>query len=296
MGPILPAEELERLRWWARKGRIRARVGAQPGVGPRVSPWLGRGLDLAEVRAYAPGDEVRHMDWRATARRGKPYTKLYRAERERVVALVVDRRPAMFFGTRDLLKVEQAARGAALLSFAVLQEQGLVGGWVMDGDTLRAYTPTRRAAGMMVMLGAVGAAAQPGSGMALALALTRVATALQRAAEVVVISDFHDLDAAACGVLQRLRARHYVSAWRVVDTAEEQLPEVGKVRLRAPEGGAEVVVDTASASLRARYAQWAAQRGKALTEALRGAGADVLEIYTHESVQEKIAAWGDRHG
>ena len=135
-------------------------------AGDWASRWLGRGLDFEESRLYSPGDDIRDMDWRTTARTGRPHLKIYREERQPLVHLVVDRGATMRFGTRRRLKVTQAARVAAVLAFATAGHNGVVGAtlWDTQDETL----PTRhgRLAALALIeqaAAAVPAAQRPGA-------------------------------------------------------------------------------------------------------------------------------------
>ncbi|MGI8561239.1 MAG: DUF58 domain-containing protein, partial [Luteimonas sp.] len=93
------------------------------GVGGRApSPLRGRGMEYAESREYARGDDARHIDWRLTARSGKPHTKLFQAERERLTLVVADTAPALYFGTRLRFKSVQAARAGAVAAWAAIRD------------------------------------------------------------------------------------------------------------------------------------------------------------------------------
>lgn len=109
-------------------GRRPPRRGRHGVSGQALSPQRGRGMEYAESRAYALGDDARHMDWRLTARSGMPHTKLFQAERERLTLIVADTSPSLYFGTRVRFKSVQAARA------------GAVGAWaaVRDGDRIAA--------------------------------------------------------------------------------------------------------------------------------------------------------------
>ena len=119
--PTMP--ELLSLR--ARAGELASgarRRSADRDAGTRHSPFRGRGMDYAESRAYAAGDDVRHIDWRVTARSGELHTKLFAPERERTSAVVVDTAAAMGFGTRACYKTVAAARLAALFVWAAVAQ------------------------------------------------------------------------------------------------------------------------------------------------------------------------------
>ncbi|HSB97975.1 MAG TPA: DUF58 domain-containing protein, partial [Spongiibacteraceae bacterium] len=94
----------------------------------------GRGLEFEEVRSYQAGDDVRNIDWRVTARTGRPFTKLFREERERPSLLVIDQRQPMFFGSRTCFKAKLAAYYGALLAWAALQQGDRIGGLIIGNN------------------------------------------------------------------------------------------------------------------------------------------------------------------
>jgi uncharacterized protein (DUF58 family) len=109
-------------------GRRPPKRGRHGISGHALSPLRGRGMEYAESREYAIGDDARHIDWRLTARSGKPHTKLFQAERERLTLIVADTAPALYFGTRVRFKSVQAARAGAIAAWAA----------VRDGDRIAA--------------------------------------------------------------------------------------------------------------------------------------------------------------
>src|SRR5690606_33957533 len=106
----------------AAQGRRPPRRGRHGVSGQAPSPLRGRGMEYAESREYAIGDDARHIDWRLTARSGKPHTKLFQAERERLTLLVADTAPALYFGTRVRFKSVQAARAGAVAAWAAVRD------------------------------------------------------------------------------------------------------------------------------------------------------------------------------
>lgn len=102
-----------------RRTPLRGRHGVS---GHALSPQRGRGMEYAESREYSIGDDARHIDWRLTARSGKPHTKLFQAERERLTLVVADTAPAMYFGTRTRFKSVQAARAGAVAAWVAIRD------------------------------------------------------------------------------------------------------------------------------------------------------------------------------
>src|SRR3990172_1873062 len=157
--PLLSTAELERLQRQTLMHRGRRRTTAGAYAGPAPSIFRGRGMELEDVRAYQPGDDVRHMDWRATARTNRPITKVFRDERQQMIYLVIDRGPTMFFGTRGELKAASAARVAAVLAFSALAPQERVAGLISDPAGEQAFPKTRGLAGALKLLQAAAAPA-----------------------------------------------------------------------------------------------------------------------------------------
>jgi len=131
--------------------------------GSHRSAQRGRGLEFEEVRLYTAGDDARNIDWRVTARRGQPHTKLFREERERPVWLVADLHAGLYFGSRYQLKSSLLLRSAALLAWVAAMDGDRLGALITDSnDELRIFPPQAREAGVLPVLEAL-VEAQPRS-------------------------------------------------------------------------------------------------------------------------------------
>lgn len=167
--------------------------------GAHRSAARGRGLEFEEVRLYAPGDDVRSIDWRVTARRGQPHTKLFREERERPVWLLADLHPGLYFGSRRQLKSALLLRAAALLGWVTTLGGDRLGAVIPQSNgEVRILPPRGREAGVLPVLEALveaqpRAPGTPGLG-SLGRALARLQPLLQPGSLVLVLSDFSDLD------------------------------------------------------------------------------------------------------
>ncbi|OZA30114.1 MAG: hypothetical protein B7X93_04530 [Hydrogenophilales bacterium 17-61-9] len=224
-------------------------------AGDWASRWLGRGLDFEESRLYSPGDDIRDMDWRTTARTGRPHLKIYREERQPAVHLVVDRGATMRFGTRRRLKATQAARVAAILAFAASGQNGVVGAtlWDREDETLPTSHGRLAALGLIDKVAAAcPPLADPAPTAALRLSdrLARLEEELPRGARLVLISDFAWLNAGHEPALARLAARFDVWAIQIVDAVELALPNAGLVRFHDMASRQDVWLDTAQAAVR----------------------------------------------
>lgn len=142
-------ENLLELRAPARLMPLHSRKIRSQMAGSHVSGFRGRGMEFDELRNYQPGDDTRTIDWRATARRGKPYTKLFREERERPVLLCVDLRVNQFFATRGVYKAVQASRAAALAAWSALHQGDRIGGLVFSETEHRELKPRRGKGALM---------------------------------------------------------------------------------------------------------------------------------------------------
>ena len=145
-GVVPSLAELVALREVAR-ARHPARRGRHGASGQAPSPQRGRGMEYAESREYARGDDARHVDWRLTARSGRLHTKLFQAERERLTLLVADTAPALYFGTRVRFKSVQAARAGAVAAWAAVADGDRVA--ALRGHSVTLYEASDRFGGMM---------------------------------------------------------------------------------------------------------------------------------------------------
>ncbi len=229
-------------------------------LGEQRSVFRGRGFDFEESRPWQNGDELRFMNWRATARTGEFTMKVFREDRRPGVCLLVDRRRSMRFGTRRRLKVAQALRVAALLAFLAERRQYGLGGVVLD--TTPRWLDERPPPAAFDLLAIANAPCPPLSDSApepaLAEILRRLAVSLTRGTRICLISDFHDLDEACEPILLQLAAEHELSACQIVDPAELALPAAGRLGLHTADGnirpldsGDDRIRETVSARARA---------------------------------------------
>lgn len=238
--------------------------------GGHRSAFRGRGMEFDEVRAYQPGDDIRTIDWRVTARTGKAHTKLFQEERERPVLLLVDTRRAMRFGTRDCFKSVLAARAAAVLTWVAIAGGDRVGGVVLTPFELAAFRPERSRRRILHFIKAVAEATSQGFGLedagtmaepALSEALARLRGAARPGTLVFLASDFADFDAAAARELNRLGHASQVTAIFTHDPLEARLPPRGSYRIS--DGAAVARLDAGREDLATAYAaRFAARRAR----------------------------------
>ncbi|KAF0192449.1 MAG: hypothetical protein FD165_1074 [Gammaproteobacteria bacterium] len=294
--PLLTAADLQQLQFLSRRLSHRQRRAAvSPWSGPHLSAARGHGLEFADLRPYQAGDDIRHMDWRATARTGKPTTKVFLEDRQRTLHLVVDRQPGMWFGTRGDLKATVAARLAALHAFAALDAGDTVSATIIDRIVEHHYPPTRTLQGVLTLLRAACApadspAAPTPSGHRPLQLLRHLTRAVARRSTVVIVSDFTWFDATLVGLLAQLARDHRVTALRVVDPAEQHLADVGLIRLVSPVSGITTVIDTGDSDLRGEYARAMQQRSNDLQQWFARAGVELTVIATDRDLLDTLTA------
>jgi uncharacterized protein (DUF58 family) len=250
-------------------------------AGDYRSVLLGDGTELAQVRPYVPGDDVRRIDWNVTARTRVPHVRVQLAERVLVTWLVLDTSASMQFGTAERRKAD-VAEGVALAVGHVATRRGNRLGLVTFGDSrARSLPPKQGRMGLIGLLAGLREEPDPTAVGATSLgeALGRTAALARQRAAVVVISDFRGpLDWRR--PLLDLAARHDVVAVEVRDPREQELPNAGALWLVDPETGRQLRVDTRSPRLRARFAAAAEAERAEVARVLVGAGARHVVVTT----------------
>jgi uncharacterized protein (DUF58 family) len=227
--PTLP--DLLSLREEARRLDIapRSRVLATRSGG-HLSRFRGRGVEFDESRAYQPGDDVRNMDWRVTARAGAPHVKLFREERERPLWLLVDMGPSMRFGTRVAFKSVVAARAAALLAWAAVEQSDRIGGLVFDETRHVERRPAARTRALLPLLQALAQGPEEGGTEGLATldeAAERLVKLVRPGSLVFLLSDFLGLAAERPAWLAQLARANELVLVHISDPLEAAAPPAG---------------------------------------------------------------------
>jgi uncharacterized protein (DUF58 family) len=256
--------------------------GALPG--DRLAAGLGAGTELAQMRPYEPGDDVRHIDAAATARTGEPYVKLHVPERTLTTWLVVDVSPSMAFGTAARLKSDVAEGVAIVMARLAVRRAGRVALLTFGAGESRLLRPRASRPGVMAVRRALehGVApdgrSEPG---ALARALNHIRKVTAQPGLVVVVSDFRDQEDWT-RPLGALTMRHSVVAVEVRDPRESSVPAVGRLALVDPETGQRIEVDTSRRAVRERFATIEGERRAAVAEAMRRMRVDHVVLSTGE--------------
>ncbi len=239
-------------------------------AGNHLSRLRGRGMDFAEARNYQAGDEIRHMEWRVTARTGRPHVKVFQEERERPVVILADFNPSMFFGTRVAFKSVVAARLAALVAWTAAKQGDRVGGLVFSAETHHEFLPRSRQAGVLPVLSALSrytcahhpqTERQPDA-RSLSHALLRLRRVAKPGSILVLISDFYNMDSESEQHLSRLSRHNDILAYHICDPLELAPPKPAQYAIT--DGQQEMMLDTTLDAVRFSYQFYCEQRIAAL--------------------------------
>jgi uncharacterized protein (DUF58 family) len=252
--------------------------------GDRRAAGVGMGTELAQLRPYVTGDDVRHLDAAATARTGQAHIRLHVPERALTTWIVLDVSPSMAFGTARRLKADVAEGVALVFGRLGVRRAGSVGLVAFGAGDPRVLPPRGSRPGMVALRRTLGEGVAPDGRHdpdALADALRRVARLARQPGLIVVLSDFREQHAWE-RPLGSLRLRHAVLGVEIADPREAQLPAVGHLALIDPETGARIEVDTSSRRVRRRFAELERDRRETLARELRRLRIDHVELSTHE--------------
>jgi uncharacterized protein (DUF58 family) len=249
--------------------------------GEHLTPQVGAGTELAMIRPYFPGDDVRHIDWNVTARMREPHVRVHVGERALTTWLVLDTSASMTFGTAERRKFD-VAEGVALAVGHVASRRGNRLGVVsFGGGTPKVMRPRQGRLGLLQLLAELRAEPEgEGAGAtSLGAAVSGVAAVARARGLIVVVSDFRgprDWEAP----LRRLRARHGILAVEIRDQRELELTPMGDLWLVDPETGRQLQVNTSRRSVRRRFAEAAAAERADVAATLRRANADHVILST----------------
>jgi uncharacterized protein (DUF58 family) len=279
---------LKRLRW-----PIRRRAASHLG-GAERSHLRGPGPELAELREYVPGDDVRQIDWHATARADRPFVRLAEVERGLDALLVVDLSRSVDWGTARCHRRERAVDICAAAGELLIRQGNRLGLLPFAETPLPARPPRGgRRPRVPILKTLRDGPGQPSDGPTdLAAALRAVEPLMRRRGLILVVSDFLAPDGWQVA-LGRLAARHEVVAVHLADPRDRALPDLGLVTFEDPETGRQLTVDTADPRLRARFAQAAASQLTHLRAALATRGVDLLELTTAEDITPALIRFLD---
>lgn len=273
--------------------------------GLHLSKIRGRGIDFEEFRPYQAGDDIRLIDWRATARTGRAVTKVFREERERPVIIAVDQCSSMFFGSQVAFKSVIAAQAAALFCWLAIDNGDRVGGLVFSDTDASLVRPKRSRRSALHLLNQIftfnqklnakkehtpdsepqAADFKPG----LAHALGQIRRITKPGSTLYVISDFATLDETALQYLNQLSRHNNVVCCMVYDALEESLPTPGVYSIT--DGSSKGSINTHSSKARSRYKQQFEERVATIESDLERLKIRLIKLRTNQLVVEQVREW-----
>ncbi|TXL81544.1 DUF58 domain-containing protein [Vineibacter terrae] len=264
-------------------------------AGRFASRMRGRGLNFEEIRDYRPGDDVRSIDWKVTARLQKPHVRVFNEERDRPGILVVDQRLSMFFGSRRALKSVAAAEAAAIGTWRILGAGDRVGAIIFNDSDLAVVRPQRSRRTALHLLEVlatqnrqlgVGRGIVPNPDM-LNRALDQARRLALHDAVVVIIGDFDGADHDTRNAVSALAAHNDVVAVLVHDPVRSQLPSTG--RMTVTDGELQILLDVGRAGARQGILDLAENRLRDVFQWTHDFGVPVLPLSTAEDPAQQIA-------
>ncbi|TBW56625.1 DUF58 domain-containing protein [Marinobacter halodurans] len=255
-------------------------------AGVNRSRQKGRGMVFSEVRLYQPGDDIRSIDWRVTARRQQPHTKLYEEERERPLLILCDLGDSLYFGSEGAYKRVRAAQVAGLIAWLGLFAGDQVGGIVFSDHQCDVLRPARRRRAVVRLLDSLvqrqddhtGPSGQNTEGSRLDEALREARRIAHTGSRVFIISDFINLSPETPALIAQLARHNTISALRVIDPLEQALPERGRFAVAGPDGP--LWFDAGNSAFREAFQAKVAEHEYKVERCFSLAGVNAVPLYT----------------
>jgi uncharacterized protein (DUF58 family) len=254
--------------------------------GQYKSHFKGHGVQFSEHRVYVSGDDVRHIDWKASARTREPLVKKFEEERELTVLLIVDGSGSQFFGSNKLLKSEVTANIGGMLAAAATHTGDRVGAIFFGGEVEKIIPPKKGKHPVLHIIQEILTYRPKTKGTNLAAALDASRRLLKHSGVVFILSDF--LTENYERPLKRLCRKHDVVAISIEDEREEIIPDIGRIRLADPETGEKHIFNTGSYSFKKWFQDFKSKHEGKKKETLRGKHLDYLKIKTEEDFADVL--------
>ena len=280
-------KQLMDLRWTVQSTKLpKTKKISRPQTGAHLSKFRGRGMEFSEVRVYQPGDDVRSIDWRVTARRQTPHTKLFNEERERPLLILCDQSQSQFFGSQQSFKSVRAAEAAALFAWTALQHNDRVGGIVFSDHGHHEIKPARNRKNVMRFLNLIKDfnhalsidMPSPDKDFSIDDSLTECIRLSKPGTLIVIISDFSKLSAQSEKLLAKLAKHNELLMVHAFDPLEYQLPANGIYPVS--DGNETLVIDTSKDSLKRNFSDLVEKRQYELKRICTRLNAPLIELST----------------
>lgn len=287
-------EDLIRLRMPARRVIMSARTPVSSVIaGVHASRFRGRGVDYVESRAYEVGDDIRDLDWRVTARTGKPHTKVFQEERERPVLVIIDGAASMYFATQGALKVVQASRLAALIGWAAVRRGDRIGALISRPGEHREVRPAGGRRGVLRLISILTQVLARGEAPDFEPATEPVDSMLERARRlarpgslIFLISDFYRMGDNFERHMAFLRRHSDLVACRVRDPLERNLPPQGTYPIT--NGHSQGVMNLNREAERRVFSKFLESQKASFVSACNRQGVNRLELKTTDDVTDAL--------
>lgn len=248
--------------------------------------YKGQGMQFSEFREYYPGDDIRHIDWKVTARTQLAHIRKFEEERDLTVYLLVDLSSSGVFGSGEKTKQEALAEVCALVAFAAVKNNDRVGLVLFTDQVERHIPPKKGRAHAMRILSEIFNFKPVSTKTSLKTALEFYANVVRHSAVVFIASDF--IDKGYEKTLKRVGKKHDALALRMQDPRDVEVPPIGKIELQDPETGEIFWVDTAKYSFQSEFKKKRAAFEKDLNQLFLQAGVERIDLGTHEDYFKKI--------
>ena len=295
-------QELIGLRMYARQLSFASTVpSSNLMVGNHLSRFKGRGMDYLESRNYQPGDDIRNMDWRVTARTGQPHIKLFQEERQRPVLIMLDLNPGMFFASQGRFKSVIAAQAAAILAWAAASHGDRVGGLILNREHVE-QPPQGNKNGILSFLHQLAEHSNPEIYIRSSSAqspdqqqqpatdfengLKRLARIARPGSLVFILSDFYQLNEQSIQQLAQLQANCECVLVRILDALETTPPPAN--RYSVTNGRQQSVLNTADTRQAEQYRLWFSQHQAELDKVSRQLAIPRIELNTSEHPIQRL--------
>ena len=246
------------------------------------SCFKGRGIEFSEVREYCLNDDARSIDWKVSARMGKPYIKEFIEERNLDIFIVYDASGSQDFGTENKHKRELALELIASIAFSANRNNDNVGLFITT-DKVEKRLPLRKGRKHILrLLYDISVFEGESKKTDLYSSLTRISKAVKKKSLMFIISDFMDNLDNLSKPLKHLSIKHDIVAVNMSDPREMEIPDIGLIEFEDEESGEQMLVDTSSEEFRIRYGELVRSRDKMLRDILKRCRIDIVDINTRD--------------
>ena len=256
-------------------------------AGQYHSAFKGRGMAFSEVREYQYGDDMRDIDWNVTARYNRPYVKIFEEERELTVMLLIDVSESLGFGSSEKIKRDTVAEIAATLAFSAIQNNDKIG-VIFFSDKVEKFIPPKKGRKHILFIIREILGFEPeSSGTDINLALRYMTNAIKKRCTTFLISDFIDTGDYK-PALHIANRKHDIVAIQVYDKLSTRLPSLGLMKVKDPESGGEMWIDTSSRNVRNDYAKWWLDRQAEMMLTFKQSSVDNVSVSTEDDYAKAL--------